>query len=54
VLHYFWLVKQDVRAPLTYGAVLVVLLGSRFWLTWDRARARPVPSTRRADPKPAA
>ncbi len=54
VLHYFWLVKKDVRAPLAYGAVLLVLLGTRVWLTRDRVRARVVPSTRRADPKPAA
>jgi sulfoxide reductase heme-binding subunit YedZ len=38
VLHYFWLVKKDVQAPLTYGAVLLVLLGSRVWLARGRAR----------------
>jgi len=37
VLHYFWLVKKDVRWPLMYGVVLLVLLGSRVWL----ARGRP-------------
>ncbi len=26
VIHYYWLVKSDVRAPLTYGAILAVLL----------------------------
>lgn len=26
VVHYYWLVKSDVRAPLTYGAILAVLL----------------------------
>jgi methionine sulfoxide reductase heme-binding subunit len=26
VVHYIWLVKSDTRAPLAYGAVLVVLL----------------------------
>jgi sulfoxide reductase heme-binding subunit YedZ len=32
VLHYWWLVKADVSRPLTYGAVVLVLLGSRvFW-----------------------
>jgi sulfoxide reductase heme-binding subunit YedZ len=40
VLHYFWLVKKDVTAPLTYGAVLLVLLGSRLWLARDRVRTR--------------
>ena len=32
VLHYFWLVKKDVQAPLVYGTVLLVLLGARVWL----------------------
>lgn len=54
VLHYFWLVKKDVQAPLIYGAVLVLLLGSRFWLTRDRARARRSPSARMTEAKPAA
>ncbi len=31
VLHYFWLVKKDIQAPLVYGAILLVLLGSRVW-----------------------
>ena len=53
VLHYLWQVKRDVQAPLIYGAVLLVLLGSRVWLARDRARARQVPSTRTADVKPA-
>lgn len=29
VLHYWWLVKKDVREPLLYGLVLAVLLGAR-------------------------
>src|SRR5262245_1676741 len=33
VLHYWWLVKADVQRPLTYGAVVAVLLGFRLlWL----------------------
>ena len=39
VLHYFWLVKKDVQAPVLYGVVLLVLLGSRVWLARGRARA---------------
>jgi methionine sulfoxide reductase heme-binding subunit len=31
VLHYFWLVKKDIRAPLVYGVILLVLLGTRVW-----------------------
>jgi sulfoxide reductase heme-binding subunit YedZ len=29
VVHYWWLVKKDVRAPLLYAAVLALLLGAR-------------------------
>ncbi|HWY52848.1 MAG TPA: protein-methionine-sulfoxide reductase heme-binding subunit MsrQ [Terriglobales bacterium] len=29
VIHYWWLVKADIRAPLKYGAILAVLLGYR-------------------------
>jgi methionine sulfoxide reductase heme-binding subunit len=40
VLHYFWLVKKDIQAPLAYGAILLVLLGSRVWLA-RRGTAKP-------------
>ena len=39
-LHYWWLVKADVSRPLTYAAVVAMLLGAR--LFWNRAR-RPAP-----------
>jgi sulfoxide reductase heme-binding subunit YedZ len=29
VVHYYWLVKSDVRKPLFYGAIVAVLLGYR-------------------------
>jgi len=29
VIHYWWLVKADIRTPLKYGAILAVLLGYR-------------------------
>jgi sulfoxide reductase heme-binding subunit YedZ len=34
VIHYYWLVKSDVRLPLLYGGILVVLFAIRavFWL----------------------
>jgi len=54
VLHYFWLVKKDVQAPLVYGAVLLVLLGSRVWFARDRTRARRSLSARTTEAKPAA
>lgn len=31
VLHYLWLVKADLREPLIYAGILVVLLGYRLW-----------------------
>jgi sulfoxide reductase heme-binding subunit YedZ len=43
VVHFIWLVKADLRRPLTYGAVLAVLLGYRL-IIWLVTRIR----TRRA------
>ena len=31
VIHYYWLVKSDIRLPLMYAAILLVLLGYRFF-----------------------
>lgn len=40
VLHYWWLVKKDVTAPLYYAGMLVVLLGARLvWLARERLAA---------------
>jgi methionine sulfoxide reductase heme-binding subunit len=50
VIHFIWLVKADLRRPLTYGAVLCALLALRavFWATakWRgrQAVAARVPS----------
>jgi len=33
VIHYYWLVKSDVRKPLFYGALVGILL---LWRVWDR------------------
>ncbi|KFN45272.1 sulfite oxidase heme-binding subunit YedZ [Arenimonas composti] len=46
VLHFFWLVKSDLREPLAYAAVLALLLGLR--LFWRLRRPAPVP---RAQPR---
>ena len=43
VVHFIWLVKADLRRPLTYGAILSVLLAYRL-VAWLVARVR----TRRA------
>jgi sulfoxide reductase heme-binding subunit YedZ len=32
VVHYLWLVKADTTRPLTYGAIIAVLLGYRLWV----------------------
>jgi methionine sulfoxide reductase heme-binding subunit len=41
VIHYYWLVKSDVREPLFYGFLVAILLLWRFteWLTRRRAAA---------------
>lgn len=48
VLHYWWLVKADVSRPLTYAAVVALLLGFRFYKLRAKSaatvRARTVPS----------
>lgn len=39
VLHYAWMVKQDIRLPLLYGAIAAVLLGLRvLWREQERRR----------------
>lgn len=38
VIHYLWLVKADRQRPLTYGALLAVLLGYRLWEFWSKRR----------------
>lgn len=38
VLHFWWLVKSDIREPLLYAAILAVLLGWRAWKAVSRRR----------------
>jgi len=44
VVHYYWLVKSDIRSPLAYAAVIFLLLGFRAAVWWrgnaGTARAR--------------
>jgi sulfoxide reductase heme-binding subunit YedZ len=42
VIHYYWLVKSDVRKPMAYGAIVAVLLLWRVW-EWYRKKPRAVP-----------
>lgn len=37
VIHYYWLVKSDVRKPVSYGAIVVMLLAYRL-VQWLRAK----------------
>jgi sulfoxide reductase heme-binding subunit YedZ len=38
VLHFWWLVKSDIREPLLYAGILAVLLGWRAWKALARHR----------------
>jgi sulfoxide reductase heme-binding subunit YedZ len=41
VIHYYWLVKADVRKPLEYAFVLSLLLGYRLCIwAWPKLRAK--------------
>jgi sulfoxide reductase heme-binding subunit YedZ len=45
VVHYYWLVKSDVRWPLFYGSLVAILLAyraaSRFWMRRAPGKAPP-------------
>jgi methionine sulfoxide reductase heme-binding subunit len=49
VIHYYLLVKSDIRQPLLYAGILAVLLGYR-WVVWLREKK---PALKRA-PAPVA
>jgi methionine sulfoxide reductase heme-binding subunit len=38
VLHFWWLVKSDIREPALYAAILTVLLGWRAGYAWRKRR----------------
>jgi len=42
VIHYYWLVKSDVRLPLMYGAILGILMLCRWALWMESAPKRTV------------
>src|SRR5260370_38457295 len=46
VIHYYWLVKSDVRKPFFYGAVVAIVLLWRLdgWL-FDRGSPAPAPAS---------
>nr|WP_242691363.1 protein-methionine-sulfoxide reductase heme-binding subunit MsrQ [Lysobacter enzymogenes] len=44
VLHFWWLVKSDIREPALYAGILVALLGWRVWKKLSKSRTkRPQP-----------
>ena len=45
VIHYMWLVKSDERLPITYGAILTLLMLYRFF-----TRQKPAPATAQKRP----
>lgn len=42
VVHYWWLVKADIRRPLAYAVIVGVLLLARMWWAWRAAKTRYV------------
>jgi methionine sulfoxide reductase heme-binding subunit len=44
VVHYWWLVKLDIRRPMIYGAIVAVLLGARLYYRVRKATVRPLAS----------
>jgi sulfoxide reductase heme-binding subunit YedZ len=54
VVHYWWLVKADIRHPQAYAVVVAVLLGFRIlWAMRDRASLPVRPARGQASPTPA-
>jgi len=41
VIHYWWLVKSDIRLPLMYAAIVTILLAYRV-IVWMRKRKPPI------------
>ena len=53
VIHFYWLVKADVRRPLQYAGVLALLLGYRAAVQWLPALSKSAPKKKPRDPAPA-
>jgi sulfoxide reductase heme-binding subunit YedZ len=39
VIHYYWLVKSDVRKPLFYGSLVAILLAWRIWIWMSKKKS---------------
>lgn len=44
VLHFWWIVKSDLREPAIYAGILAALLGWRLWHRWRARRRRVQPA----------
>ena len=42
VVHYYWLVKSDIREPLIYAAILLTLFGIRLWHRYKTNHNKPL------------
>jgi methionine sulfoxide reductase heme-binding subunit len=42
VIHFYWLVKADIRRPLQYATVLLILLGYRLFVSWQPPTIRGI------------
>jgi sulfoxide reductase heme-binding subunit YedZ len=51
VVHYWWLVKADIRRPETYAGVVALLLGFRVWRVRMKRPASPAPIRATAQPQ---
>lgn len=50
VLHFWWLVKSDIREPALYAGALVTLLSWRLWKAWGQRKARSLAAGSAAAP----
>jgi methionine sulfoxide reductase heme-binding subunit len=48
VVHYYWLVKSDVRLPLLYAAIVTLLLGFRVFIALRKRSSQPLPDPAQA------
>ena len=48
VVHFWWLVKKDIREPVAFAVVLAVLLGARLVMVWRKRGFPPRPQAQRS------
>jgi sulfoxide reductase heme-binding subunit YedZ len=51
VIHFYWLVKADIRRPVQYGTVLALLLGYRLYAKWSPSLAASIIGRSSAHPQ---